>query len=61
MSLFVVIRDDHVRTGFYVDSFTGPTVSFIIYRPSCDDIVREYSLERACFAGYNIDAHDTRV
>ena len=57
----VVICGDCVRTGFYIASYTGPTVSFIIYRPSCDELVREYPLDRACFEGCSIDPHGTRV
>ena len=57
----VVICDDFIRTGFDVSSYTGPTVFFIIYRPSCDKLARGYPLDCALFSGYSINTHKTCV
>ena len=57
----VVISDGRVHTGFYVAYNTGPSVLLIIYRTSGDELTRRYPLDRACFAGYVINPHDTRV
>ena len=57
----VIICDNRVCTGFYVDSHTGLEVSLIIDCPYCDELARGYPLDRARFAGYRIKPHETRV